>query len=131
MSYSSQAANYRELEVLSASPDRLLLMLFDHLVVQLERARIGIDRKDVTMQVTALTKSRAIVGELLATLDFEQGGDIAQQLADLYQFMLVELVDVARREDTTMLTRLSGIVSTLRDGFGAAAEQMTALKRSA
>lgn len=131
MSYSSQGANYRELEVLSASPDRLLRMLFDHLAVQLERARIGIDRKDFTMQVTAVTKSRAIVSELLATLDFEQGGEIAEQLADLYQYLLVELVDIGQRGDTIMLTRLRGIVATLRDGFGSAAEQMTAIKLSA
>ncbi len=131
MSYSSQAANYRELEVLSASPDRLVLMLFDHLVVQLERARIGVDRQDIVLQVTATTKAQNIVGELLATLDFEKGGEIAEQLADLYQFMLVELLDVGRRKDTAMLSRLAGIATTLRDGFAGAVEQLQALRLSA
>lgn len=131
MSYASQGASYRDLEVLSASPDRLLLMLFDHLLVQLERARIGTERADLNLQVGALVKARAILGELLATLDFEQGGEIATQLADLYQFMLLQLVDVGQRRDVTMLRRLSAIAGTLRDGFAGAVEQVNTVKLSA
>ena len=131
MSYASQGASYRDLEVLSASPDRLLLMLFDHLLVQLERARIGTERTDLNMQVSALVKARAILGELLATLDFEQGGEIATQLADLYQFMLLQLVDVGQRRDVAMLRRLSAIAGTLRDGFAGAVEQVNTVKLSA
>jgi len=44
MSYASQAANYRDLEILSATPERLVVLMFDHLVIQLERARIGTER---------------------------------------------------------------------------------------
>ncbi len=130
-SYASQGASYRDLEVLSASPDRLLLMLFDHLAVQLERARIGTERQDLNLQVGALIKARAILGELLATLDFEQGGEIATQLADLYQFMLLQLVDVGQRGDLEMLRRLSLLAGTIRDGFAGAAEQVSTMKLSA
>lgn len=131
MSYSRQAANYRELEVLSASPDRLVTMLFEHLVVQLERSRIATEADDLPRQVEALTTARAIVGELLATLDFEQGGALADQLSSIYQFMLIELVDVGQRRDAAMLRRLSGIAAELRDGFVGAAEQLHAVRLSA
>ncbi len=131
MSYASQAANYRELEILSASPERLVVIIFDALVVQLERARIGTERNDLEMQVVGLTKARAILGELLATLDFEKGAEVATQLADLYQYMLAELVDVGQRKDVVMLRRLAGIASTLRDGFSGACEQLQAVKMSA
>ncbi len=131
MSYASQAASYRDLEILSATPERLVVLMFDHLVIQLERARIGTERSDLELQVASLNKARAIVGELLATLDFEKGGAIAPQLADLYQFLLVELIDVGQRGDITMMRRLAGIASTLRDAFVGAAEQLTAVKLSA
>lgn len=131
MSYAKQGASYRDLEVLSAAPDRLLLMLFDHLLVQLERARIGTERIDLNVQVGALVKARAIIGELLATLDFEQGGAIATQLADLYQFMLLQLVDVGQRRDVAMLRRLSAIAATLRDGFAGAVKKVNAVQLSA
>jgi flagellar protein FliS len=131
MSYANQAANYRDLEVLSAPTERLLVMLLDHLVVQLERARIGMERDHLEMQVVALGKVRAIVGELLATLDFEQGGEIALQLADLYQYLLLELTDIGKRRDVVLLRRLAGIAGTIRDGFAGAAAQLTAVKLSA
>jgi flagellar protein FliS len=131
MTYATQAANYRDLEVLGAPPERLLLMLFDQMLVQFERARLGVERNDVEMQVVALTKVRAIVGELLATLDFEQGGAIAAQLGDLYQFLLLQLLDLGKRADVATLRRLAGIVATLREGFAGAAEQLSAVKLSA
>lgn len=131
MSYTRQAANYRELEVLSASPDRLVIMLFEHLVVQLERARLATERQDLARQVEGLTTARAIVGELLATLDFEQGGEVANHLSGLYQFMLLELVDVGQRGDMAMMRRLSGIAGELRDGFAGAAEQLHTVRLSA
>ena len=131
MSYVNQAANYRELEVMSASPERLLVMLFDHLVVQLERARLGIERKDLTLQVTGVSKANSIIGELLATLDFEQGGEIATNLADLYQFMLVELLNIGKSGDAVMLARVANLAQTLRDGFADAAAQLQQVKLSA
>jgi flagellar protein FliS len=131
MTYASQAGNYRELEVLSASPERLVVLLFEHLVVQLERARIATERQNLEAQVTALSKARAIVGELLATLDFEQGGELADRLGAIYQYLLLELVDVGRRGDTELMLRLAGIATELRDGFAGAAEQMLTIKLSA
>lgn len=131
MSYTRQASNYRELEVLSATPDRLLIMLLDRLVVQLERARLATEGQDLPRQVEGLTAARAIVGELFATLDFEQGGDMASHLGSLYEFMLVQLVDVGQRGDLEMIRRLGGIAVELRDGFAGAAEQLNTVKLSA
>jgi flagellar protein FliS len=131
MSYATQAASYRELEVLAAPPERLLLMLFDQALVQFERARIGVETGNAVLQTTALTRVRNIIGELLATLDFEQGGEIAVQLGDLYQFLLVQLLELGKRPDVATIRRLAGIVGTLRDGFHGAAESVATLKLSA
>jgi flagellar secretion chaperone FliS len=131
MSYGSQTASYREMELQSASPERLVVYVFEQLVVNLERARIAMERNDIELRVTALRRARGLVGELLATLDFEQGGAIATQLADLYQFMLVELVDIGQRGDIATMKKLVSIASTLRDGFSEAATQVVALKKSA
>lgn len=131
MSYASQAANYHELEILSASPERLVVIMFDTLVVQLERARLATERNDPVLQYNCLTKARSIIGELLATLNFERGAEIAERLADIYQFMLMELIDVGQRKDVVMMQRLTGIATQLRDGFAGAAEQLQAVKLSA
>lgn len=121
MSYASQSSSYREMEIQSASPERLVVIVFEQLVVNLERARIAMDRKDIELRVTSLRRARGLVGELLATLDFDKGGPLATQLADLYQFMLYQLVDIGQRGDVATLRKLVNIATSLRDGFTAAA----------
>ncbi len=137
MSYASQSASYREMEFHAASPERLVVMVFDQLVIHLERARIAMERKelkeikDIELRVASLRRARNLVGELLGTLDFEKGGRIARQLADLYQYMLYELVDIGQRGDVETLRKLVGIATSLRDGFAGAAEQLVGMKKSA
>jgi len=131
MSYPSQTSSYREMELLSASPERLVVIMFEQLVVNLERARIAMERNEIELRVTALRRARGLLGELLATLDFEKGGKLATQLADLYQFMLYEMVDVGIRGDLKVMRKLVSIASHLRDGFIGAAQQTQALQKSA
>lgn len=124
MSYAKQTASYREMEVTNSSKEKLVVLVFEQLVVNLERARIAMERQDIELRVSSLTRARNIVAELLSTLDFEQGGKIAVQLADLYQFMLVELIDIGQRGDLVTLRKLVNIATQLRDGFHGAAEQL-------
>jgi len=131
MSYAARTASYREMEVLSASPERLVVMLFDHLAVQLQRAKIAVEREDVVLRTQSLGKARAIVSELLSTLDFDKGGAIAQELSRIYTFMLDEMVDVGMRRDVARLGKLSFIAGELRDGFSGAAAQQLEVKRTA
>jgi flagellar protein FliS len=129
MSFSKQSTSYREMEIYSATPERLVVIVFEQLVVNLERARIAMERDDLTLQVLSLGRARGLLYELLNTLDEDSGGPLAVQLADLYQFMLVELVDVGPRGDITTLRKLIGMATSLRDGFVGAAEQVVVERR--
>ena len=131
MSYAAQTSSYREMELHAASPERLVVFTFEQLVVNLERARIAMERNDLELRVTSLRRARGLVGELLATLDFERGGVIATQLGDLYQYMMYELVDIGQRGDVVTMKKLVNIATSLREGFAGAASQLTVLKKSA
>lgn len=131
MNNAARTASYREMEILSASPSRLLVMLFEQLVVQLTRAKLAIEMGNVELRTDSIARSRAIVSELLATLDFEQGGSIATELSAIYTLMLRELVDVGVRKDIAVLSKLVFIASELRDGFAGAAAEQAGVKRSA
>lgn len=122
----ARPSSYRELELQVASPERLVVFVFEQLVVNLERARFGIERKDIPLRVQSLRRARGLVTELLATLDFEKGGPLAQNLASLYQFLLVELVDVGDRGDLRTMRGLVNVATSLRDGFAGAAAQLNA-----
>ena len=119
MSYGSarQATRYREMEIMSAAPGQLVVILYDHLLVTLRRARMAIEAGDVEARGELLEKSRAVVTELLVTLDRERGGDIARNLSGLYSFILSELVQAGVRPSAERLDRVTVMVGELRDAF--------------
>ena len=124
MTYPSRASQYRELQVLSASPARLTVLLFEHLEVVMRRAQTAIRNDAIEQRVENLGRAREIVSELLGTLDLERGGDIALDLSMLYGFVLGELLDVGMKRDAIRLGRLIGIVNTLSTAFSEAARQL-------
>ncbi len=112
---------YLETRILSATPDQLVVILYDHLLTQLQRTRLAIEIGKDDVRLTALDRARAAVGELTLTLDMEKGGAIAAQLEGLYAFLLSELVDMGMYPDEGRLDRVVAMVQELRDAFDAAA----------
>jgi flagellar secretion chaperone FliS len=121
MTYATQAAQYREMQVMTASPEQLVVILYDHLLVCLRRARLAIETANVEMRIDLLDKSRRVVAELLVTLNREKGGAIAKDLVSLYAFLLTELTDIGRTPSPQRLDRVTGIATELRDAFAVAA----------
>jgi flagellar secretion chaperone FliS len=124
VTYPSRASQYRELEVLSASPARVTVLLFERLEVLLRRGQTAIRNDQIEQRVEHLGKAREILCELLSTLDIDRGGDIAIDLSMLYGFLLAELVDVGIRRDVVRLGRLIGIVNTIGSAFDLATKQL-------
>jgi flagellar protein FliS len=121
MSYASQVSAYRDREILTASPARLVVLLFEHAHSNLLRARRAVQLNNTQDRVVAVGKARESIMELMATLNMEQGGQIAQNLRSLYAFVLTELSDVARRHDGARLEAVIRIVSELHTAFAAVA----------
>jgi len=117
MSYGRQASRYREMEVLSATPGQLVVLLYDHLLMSLRRARTAMDAHDLEQLSESLEKGRTALTELLVTLDRERGGEVAANLAALYSFLLGELVQVGIRGDAARLDRVTRMIGELRDAF--------------
>lgn len=111
------AAAYREREVMTASPARLVVIMFDHLLANLRRASMAADGDQIDPYAEGLNRARDTVMELLVTIDTERGGDIAKQLRWIYTFVLGELVELIRARDADRIERLSGIVGELRSAF--------------
>ena len=122
MTYAQQSTRYREMEILSASPGQLVVILYDHLLASLRRARLAIEGNNVEQRVAYLDKSRAAVTELLVTLDQAKGGAIATNLSSLYSWILSELLDIGMRPDVHRLDKVIGIAGELRDAFAQIAD---------
>jgi flagellar protein FliS len=115
---------YRETEILSAAPERLLIITFDGLIAAMTRARVAAVASRADILLPALEKSRDILGELLASLDFARGGAIARQLSSIYVFQLGQLQTMGIAPDVRMLERLTAQIRELRDAFAEIAARM-------
>jgi flagellar secretion chaperone FliS len=131
MSYASQSSRYLENEILSRPKEWLVPLLFEHLMSSLTRAGVQIETGDIEGKAKSLEKASAILFELLGSLDHEQGGEIARNLASLYSFLAGEILKVGVTLDLKLLQRVLGMVTELHEAWVQAAEQVAPRARPA
>jgi flagellar protein FliS len=113
-------ARYLEDSIATASPARLLLMLYDKLVLDITQGEEAIRNGDRAWASSRLMHAQEIIGELLATLD-PGPWDGAEQLASLYRFLLVELMQANMKQDADKAASCRELVEPLRDAWREAA----------
>lgn len=117
MSYATPAAHYQEVAVRSASPGQLVVMVYDHLLVQLRRTRLAMEQGNADLRGASLEKARAALSELLVTLDHDRGGELSRQLSGVYTFLLSELVELGLHPSPARLDRVAAMLGDLRESF--------------
>jgi|SRR4051812_24082381 flagellar protein FliS len=105
----------------TASPARLVTMLYDRLVRDLTTGEAALAAGDLEGGHNALVHAQEIVWELAAGLDPTKwsGGPA---LAALYQFLLGELLDANVKKDAAKVATVRELVEPLRDAWHQAAE---------
>jgi flagellar biosynthetic protein FliS len=121
MTYASAAVAYREREVLTAAPGRLVVIVFDQLLVNLRRARFAMDANNIELRAESVGKAREAAMELLVTTDVDRGGAIGQNLRSIYVYLVRELITLSGRNDVAKVDGFITIVSDLRDAFATVA----------
>jgi flagellar secretion chaperone FliS len=117
------ANTYRNTEVLSAPPGRLVVITFDGLLASMARARVGIAMSNHEVTLPAIDKARGLLCHLLVSLDRDRGGDIAARLFSLYLFLLSELLEISMQPNLERLDRNVSLIRELRDAFDVVASQ--------
>ncbi len=90
---------YRNNRVESASPKRLLVMLFEAAVVRQESAILAIEADDMPTARVDLNKARAIFIELRAGLDPDVDSDLVARLSRLYTWCIQQLIQAERERE--------------------------------
>ena len=121
MSASAHAA-YVNVQTATADPARLVLLMFDGAARFLRRSLKGLEAKHAGQFAENLSRAHAIIGELSGSLDHEVGGEIAANLARLYDFMLLHLTKGLIARDRTHVERVLGLLETLKSAFDAAVQ---------
>jgi flagellar protein FliS len=113
----THTAAYRQQSVMTASPGQLVVMLYDGCLRFLHQGAYAM-REGTRLQAHArLSRAEAIIDELLATLDLEQGGEIGHKLQGIYVFCRGHLLEARRLQDADKVDTVARLLGELRDAF--------------
>lgn len=113
---------YKTTSVQSASREKLLLMLYEGAIKFTKKAIIAAEAGDIPGRCENIGRSYDIVLELMNTLDFNVGGEVAVNLEQLYMFITDELTRANITGKVDHLNNVLKILQTLHEGWKEAVE---------
>ena len=122
MGYTNAYNVYKETSVKTASQGKLLIMLYQEAIKQLNNACELVDdnKKNLPQNIEkfgkCIQKTQEIISELMVSLDMERGGEIAKNLMSLYVFFNAELMNANISKDKK---RIENVKKMLFDLYGA------------
>lgn len=108
---------YSTVQISTVDRGRLLVMLYDGCINFLKLSKEGLENKDLPKFARFLSKAQAIISELMLTLDFEKGGEIAKDLDRIYDFALFYLTEANLEKSPEKISKVIGIVSTIAEAY--------------
>lgn len=120
---------YLETAVETASPVRLIVMLYDGAIRFINEAIYAMRQRDYETQNNRLQRAQKILAELISSLDFEKGGEIAENLFRLYTYMYNQLVEANLQDSPERLEHVIGLLADLREAWDAIATETEAQVR--
>jgi flagellar secretion chaperone FliS len=103
---------------------QILLKVFDGAIRLLNQAAKSIENNQAKSRGESISSVMAIITELEASLDMDKGGQLAQNLSSLYRYVLEKLTQANCFNDLTALNDTKGILTTLKEGFEDAVQQL-------
>ena len=113
----NDVSKYLTQQVMTASPAKLVFMLYERAIGSLQEAIAAIEAGDVEGRWRANNRAIEIISHMWSTLDMDNGGEIAENLDRLFSFMLMRLTDVDLRNDPTPAQKVIELLMPLRDSW--------------
>lgn len=123
---------YRKTQVATVDRGRLIVLLYEGAISFLTKAKASLDDGDVPTTANLINRALDIIDELNASLNLEQGGEIAANLRRLYLFMSDQLVRAKIRKEAEPVVEVIRMLVTLNDAWRqavASPEAQEVLKR--
>lgn len=118
--YGNAFNTYKNNSVNFASKDQLLLMLVDGAAKFSKIGRQAIIDKDAKMAHENIVKTQNIFYELMATLDVDNGGQWAQNLMNIYDFIVRRLTDANIKKSEKIMNEIIPLIEEVRDTWNQA-----------
>ncbi len=106
---------YKKAQVQTASPEQILIMLYDGAIRFLNQAKVHMQNKDIEQSHTNIIKAQRIITEFMSSLDIELGGEMAQNLFNLYEYLHHRLVHANIKKDEEAIDEVLGHLRSLKN----------------
>ena len=107
-----------ETSVATADPHKLILLLYQGALLAISSAKNQMLRKEIAAKGKYISQAIMIIEEgLKASLDKNAGGELAQNLSDLYEYMSQRLLIANLRNDVDALDEVSRLLSELKGAW--------------
>lgn len=103
--------------VMDATPHRLIQMLLDGAISRIVTAKGHMERNKIAEKGEQISKAMSIIEGLRNSLDFEQGGEIAQNLDDLYEYITNILFKANRDNNLDLLTEAGHLLGQIKGAW--------------
>ncbi|HEX6695780.1 MAG TPA: flagellar export chaperone FliS [Solirubrobacteraceae bacterium] len=107
---------YRENSILTASPEQLVVMLYDGAGRFLRQAEGSMIEGSWLKASEKLSRAEAIIDELLATLDMD-AGEVADRLQSVYVFCKTRLIEARIERDAARVDQVARLLGELREAW--------------
>ncbi len=113
--YSSVAV---ETGVDAADPHQLILMLYDGALLSVSSASLHMQRSEIAQKGEAVSRAINIISNgLKASLNMDVGGDLAEKLAALYDYMCGRLLHANMYNQSAELDEVSHLLAELKSAW--------------
>lgn len=108
------ASTYVETSVSEATPHKLVAMLYEGALKNLNLAKFFIEKQDFAKKSEHTNKALAIINSLRAGVDLEKGGDVAGNLYDLYDYCYRRVFEGASKNDAEIVQEIIGLINDVQ-----------------
>src|SRR5215467_2452429 len=120
MSNLFQLQVYKQNQIATADPGKILLMLYDGVIDALKRATRHLAAGNMAEKGSCILQAHDIITQFVVSLDYDAGGELAHNLEALYRYMLDQILRANVKNDPRPLEEVISLLSTLKDGWESA-----------
>ena len=120
--YSKYIKQYQTSNITTATPEKLMILLFDGAIQFLIKAKTSIEENNFKERSQNIDGARKIIRELMRTIDLENGNDVSKQLFRLYNRMAMKLIKANVQRNASLLDEVIEDLTNIRWGFQKAIE---------
>jgi flagellar protein FliS len=110
---------YKDTAISTQNSGKLIVMLYDGAIKFLKQAIIHMEDKDYLAKGKCISRAQDIIDELNTVLDMDSGGEVAQSLRSLYNFMVRHLSDANIKCDPSKCQDVIGLLEDLNESWRA------------